>query len=366
MTDKAFGILALRLVPGLGDRNIKQLISYCGGVDEVFKTPKGKLSAIPGFGEKTAEIIAHSQTKADAEKIVSECEQKGMNLLSHLDKKYPNKLKTIIDAPCLLFTKGKGHLNYSRTIGIVGTRRATTYGKDITRKIVEDLAPYDVQVISGMAYGIDISAHKAALDNHLSTIGVLAGGLDRVYPSVHRKYAESMQTDGAIVSESLPGTTPDAHLFPARNRIIAGMSDALIIVEAAEKGGALITARIADSYNRPLFAVPGHLNSEYSKGTNKLIDQQMALIYTGVESILNQLNWITSGETQAQKEVELSSLSDSEQKIIALLKNHGGPMEIDNLAIKSQIQINQLASLLLNLEFQNLIKSMPGKKYDLA
>ena len=354
-------MLALTLVPGLGDKNIKQLISYCGSTEEVFRVNRKKLMSIPGFGEKTADAILGHQTFKEAETILTEAEKKGMTVLTYLDGGYPKRMKSQMDSPPIIFTKGKGDLNPNRTLAIVGTRKATTYGRQVTQKIVDELVGMNVQVISGLAYGIDIEAHRAALKNQQSTVAVLAGGLDWIYPSVHKKYAEEMQENGAIISESFPGTKPDPHLFTARNRIIAAMADAVIVVEAAERGGALITAKIADSYDRTLFAVPGNIDHTYSAGTNKLISSQMALIYTGAEDLAYHLNW--DAETTKKEPEPLPELTADEQRLYSIIADKGQPIEIDLIAIQSQMPINQVASVLLNLEFKNLVKSMPGKKY---
>lgn len=361
MAQHPLKLLALTCVPGLGDWNIKQLISYCGSADEVFNVPKRKLESIPGIGPKTVQAISEHQTFNEAEAILKEAEAKGMAVLSYLDPQYPQRMKSQMDAPAILFKKGMGELNPDRTLAIVGTRKATTYGKQVTQKIVEDLKDMQVQIISGLAYGIDIEAHRAALKHDTSTVAVLAGGLDYIYPSAHKKYAEEMQEHGAIISESVPGTKPDPHLFPARNRIIAGMADAVIVVEAAEKGGALITAKIADSYNRALFAVPGNLENTYSAGTNKLIASQLALIYTGVQDLATHLSWDL--EESAKEPVPLPELSGAEEKLYRLLTEKGQPIEIDQIAIQAQLPVNQVASILLGLEFKNLVKALPGKKF---
>ena len=364
MLDHTHDLLALSLIPGLGNKNIKQLVSYCGSPADVFKAPKAKLAGIPGFGKKSVEIILNHRTNNEAEYLLKEAEKKGMKVLNYLKKSYPLRLKQVMDAPNILFKKGTGDLNPSRTVAIVGTRRATTYGKDITNKIVTDLKSLNVQVISGLAYGIDIEAHKSALKNSISTISVLAGGLDRIYPSVHKKFAEEMQINGAILSESFPGTKPDPHLFPARNRIIAGMADATIVVEAAEKGGALITANIADSYNRVVFAVPGDIGHTHSVGTNKLIRSQKALIYTGTSDLLYHLNW-PEKTTHTDSVQKLPEMEKNETILYDLLKENEQPIEIDLISMKTQLPINKVASVLLGLEFKNLVKSMPGKKYSL-
>lgn len=361
MSEELVNQLALELIPGIGHRGVKQLISYCGSASQVLQAPKSKLLKVPGLGEKLANTILKSSDTSEAKRIIQDAEKLGTKILHITDKEYPKLLKQVPDSPNILFKKGSGDVNPMRSVAVVGTRKATNYGKQITERIIRDLTELNATVISGLAYGIDIHAHKESLKNNLPTIGVVAGGIDRIYPSVHKKYAEEMQENGAILTESLPGTKPDRHLFPARNRIIAGMAHSTIVVEAAEKGGALITANIADSYNRTVFAVPGDIGSTYSEGTNKLIATQRALIYTGVEDLVFHLGW----DSEKNKPVDkpLPELSTEEETIYLLLKESGSPLEIDAIAIKTQIAINQVASHLLSLEFKNLVKSMPGKKF---
>lgn len=363
MTDELVYQLSLELVPGIGNRGIRQLISYCGSASQVFQATKGKLMKIPGVGAKMAEAIISSSNLKEAERIILQCEQIGSEILHFTNSKYPQRLRQLPDAPNILHFKGNGEMNPSKVIAIVGTRKATNYGRDITNQIVADLSSLDVSVISGLAYGIDIQAHKEALKNKVPTFAVIAGGLDRIYPSAHKKYAEEMRETGGILSESLPGTKPDAHLFPARNRIIAGMVDATIVVEAAEKGGALITASIADSYGRIVFAVPGEVGKTYSLGTNQLIASQKALIYTGIEDIIYHLGWDLPDFNAP--EVELPELTGDEEKIFLILSESEKAVEIDMLALQSETPINQVASLLLALEFKGLVNSLPGKKYEL-
>jgi DNA processing protein len=355
-------LIALSLIPGLGDHNVKLLVSYCGSAEAVFRTTKKKLQSIPGIGPKIIKSIQDHEGFSDAEEILRKSAKEGCTFLTYLDKEYPNRLKLVMDAPVYLYKKGNGTLNNGRMLAIVGTRKATHYGKETTRKIVEGLQGSGTTIVSGLAYGIDIEAHRAALDCDLPTIGVLAGGLNKIYPGTHKKYAQEMCELGAIVTESAPDTIPEPHLFPARNRIIAGMSDAVIVVEAAEKGGALITAQIADSYDRTVFAVPGNLQNEYSKGTNKLISSQKAIIYTGIEDLIYQLGWDLE---QAPAQNTIPELSGDEEKIYALLRTEQKPIEIDLIAVKCQLPVNQVASHLLSLEFQNLVKSLPGKKFTL-
>ena len=361
MSEELVFQIALELIPGVGNKGTKQLLSYCGSASEVFRSPKNKLMKIPGVGGKMAEAIKQASPFKEAELILVSAEKIGADVLHYTNQNFPKRLKQAPDAPNIIYKKGTGDLNPKRCIAVVGTRKATEYGKSITDKIVAELANLNVTVISGLAYGIDIQAHKACINNVIPTLAILAGGLDRIYPSVHKKYAEQMQETGAIITESVPGTKPDPHLFPARNRIIAGMTDATIVVEAAAKGGALITANIADSYNRLVFAVPGDIGHTHSEGTNKLIATQLALIYTGVEDLIYHLNWDVEEKDDAPK--VMPELTEHEQVIFELLNDNRNPMEIDLIAMKTQIPINQVASHLLSLEFKNLVKSMPGKKF---
>ena len=361
MSEELVFQVALELIPGIGDKGVKQLISYSGSAQSVFKSSKSKLLKIPGVGDKMASLIKSANHFTEAESILNDANKIGASVYHYTDSLYPKRLKQIPDAPNIIYVKGNGDLNPKKTIAVVGTRKATAYGKAITDKIIADLSTMDISVISGLAYGIDIQAHKACLKNSISTFAVLAGGLDRVYPSAHKKYLNDIYESGGIISESIPGTKPDPHLFPARNRIIAGMADATIIVEAASKGGALITAHIADSYNRPVFAVPGDVGHTYSEGTNRLIASQKALIYTGVEDLVYHLNWDISKQKDIPK--TLPELSAKERGIYDLLVETRSPVEIDLIAIKTQLPINEVASHLLSLEFKNLVKSMPGKKY---
>lgn len=360
MTEELVYQLSLELIPGIGQKGAKQLISYCGSALEVMKTPKNRLLKIPGIGHKMADAILTTSTFAEAEHIISSCQKNDVEVISYTDSRFPKRLKAVHDSPNIMYMKGHGDLNPSRIISIVGARKATSYGKAITEQIVSELKLIGATIISGLAYGIDISAHKSALKNKLPTFAVIAGGLDRIYPSSHKKYVNEMMENGGVISESKLGTKPDPHLFPVRNRIIAGLSDATIVVEAAERGGALITASLADSYNRHVFAVPGDVGNTFSEGANKLIAAQKALIYTGIEDLIYHLDWkLTDTDNREPDNIELSS---SEEEIYSLLMQNGA-LEIDVIALRSQIPINQVASVLLELEFKNLVKSLPGKKY---
>lgn len=367
LNEKAHQI-ALKFIPGVGDVNAKQLISYAGSATNVFALSRAKLEKIPGIGQKTVQSLVKKDVFRKAESVINDCDKSGIDILSYADDDYPARLKLVNDGPLILFYKGSGVTQRPKVVGVVGTRKATNYGKSMTEEIIRDLVPHDALIVSGLAYGIDIAAHRSAVKRGLPTIAVLAGGLDKIYPSAHKGTVSEMLSNGGIVSEHGLGTTPEAHYFPARNRIIAGMSDALIVVEAGEKGGALISAEVAHSYDRDVFAVPGNLNSEFSKGCNRLIASQKANIYTGVKDLEYLLNWSTSekGHADASPSWDLSKLSEEEQKLVKVLMQFRKGLILDELSWKTQIPVNRAVSLLLQLEFANIVKTLPGKVYQLA
>jgi DNA processing protein len=361
--------IALNNVDGVGGVFFRQLISYCGSAENVFKAKTDKLLKIPGVGRTVVEGLKKENLISNAEKIWHESEKQQVRLFFSTDKDYPTRLKSLYDAPSILYYKGNADLDHFRSVGIVGTRQATDYGKKTTQELVEGLKPYNALIVSGLAYGIDIEAHKAALENGLPTIAVLASGLDIIYPSQHEKYIEQILENGGIISENPLGMQPIRNLFIARNRIIAGLSDASIIIESAAKGGSLVTAEYANNYHREVFAVPGTLANKYSEGCNKLIKQNKANIYTKPSDIIEALNWdaeTTDNQHIKSKEAELdlSLFTNEESQVIAHLRQNG-EMQIDELSWQTQISINKLASLLLNLEFQGIIKAKPGKKFGL-
>ncbi len=365
-TNERLSLLALHFIDGIGSYLIKQLVSYCGSAQQVFKTPKGKLLKIPGIGVKTAEAVRTASPHHLAEKEFRKAEKEDVEILFFTDKQFPSRLKTIEDAPSLLYLKGNISLQQTKTVGIVGTRQATPYGKEMVEKIIEGLMPHQPVIISGLAYGIDIHAHKQAIKNNLPTIGIMGSGMDILYPAVHKETAKKMQDIGGLITENHFGTKPDAHNFPARNRIIAGLSDALIVIEAAEKGGALITAEIANSYNKDVFAVPGNIGQTYSEGCNKLIRTNKANLITSVKDLEYIMNWTVEHGNGNNKPLTLFDATDfepNEQKIIQLLREKNRPLPIDELSWKSEIQPSELASILLGLEFKGVIQSLPGKMY---
>ncbi len=361
MDQERISFVALHFVPGVGDFLIKQLVSYCGSAEEVFKQSRGRLLKIPGIGEITAEAIHHGKVFHKAEQEFRKAEREDAEILLFTDKAYPTRLKSIDDAPSLLYVKGNINLNHPKTVAIVGTRQATSYGKEQVERIIEELTPHGPVIISGLAYGIDIHAHKQALKHGLNTLGVLGSGLDVMYPASHKETAKRMTNQGGLITENHFGTQPDAHNFPARNRIIAGMCDALIVVEAATKGGALITAEIANSYNKDVFAIPGNIGNVYSEGCNKLIKINKANLLMSVNDLEYLMNWNVRSE---KPNVQLSlNLEPDEQTVMNALRLKNIPIMIDELSVKTGIAQGLLASLLLSLEFKNAVISLPGKMY---
>lgn len=364
MDQERLYFLALHFVPGVGDILIKQLISYCGSATEVFHQSRRKLLRIPGIGEVTTEAIVNGKSLREAEAEWQLAQKHQVEILFFTDAAYPTRLKTLEDAPSMLYVKGNINLNHPRTVGIVGTRKATPYGRVCVEELVQGLIPHQVHVISGLAYGIDIHAHKEALNHGLSTLAVLGSGIDIIYPSAHRETAGRLINQGALVTENHFGTQPDAHNFPQRNRIIAGLCDALVVVEAGEKGGALITADIANSYNRDVFAVPGNINSPYSLGCNKLIKTNRAHLLTSAKDVEYIMNWgPEQTRRDAQLTLELQDLPEEERSLLTLMRDKKRNLSIDELAGLLDLPQGQLASLLLSLEFKNRIVSLPGKRY---
>ena len=357
--------LALTLVPGLGDILVKTLISYIGSAQQVFNATISKLTKVPGIGPNTARAIKQLNLK-EAEDQLKRLTDKNIKLYFYTDKEYPHRLKNIYDAPALIYLSGNLDLNHARMLAIVGTRNATDHGKEFVQEFVRDLSSHNLIIVSGLAYGIDIEAHKAALKYNIPTIGVIASGLDIIYPQVHAKYAKRMLEHGGILTEYPLKTTLDPARFPARNRIIAGLCDATVVIEAADKGGALITADLASGYDREVFAVPGRWNDDFSNGCNRIIKNNLAQSITSAKDLQYYMQW-PEGEEVNNLKVSLSKeeFNEEEWAVISTINKSGNAIHIDEISWKSQLQISQLASILLNLEFRGIVNCSPGKKYAL-
>lgn len=357
--------IALTLIPGVGDVLGKKLVNLCGSAEAVFREPRGHLKKMPRVGEFLSRAVGNREIMARAEKEVAFVEKYRIRTIFFQDRDYPARLKHCIDSPVLLFYKGTADLNAARVVSVVGTRSATEYGRLVTRRIIEGLVDQQVLVISGLAYGIDGNAHRVALDCGLDTVGVLGHGLDRLYPYAHTNLAGKMITQGGLLSEFLSGTRPDRENFPKRNRIIAGLCDAVIVVEAAQKGGALITADIANSYNRDVFAVPGRIGDPFSEGTNFLIRTNRAALIQKSEDIEYLMGWksIRNGPPATQRKI-FFEMTAEEERIMTILTDKG-PTGIDEISISSELAMSKVSAALLNLEFEGAVKCLPGKIYTL-
>lgn len=358
--------IALTLIPGVGSVIAKNLVSYCGSPEAVFRSKESALLKIPEVGKVVAsQIINHTVFEA-AEREVEVVRKRKIETVFYTEKTFPARLKNCLDSPVLLFYKGNIDFNPSKTLAIVGTRNATDYGKNFCDSFIADIKKHNVQIVSGLAYGIDICAHKAALKNDMSTVAILAHGLDRVYPAIHKSTSEKMYANGGVVSEFITGTNPDRENFPKRNRIVAGICDAVLVVEASIKGGALITADIAYSYNRDVFALPGRIQDEYSKGCNHYIKTNKAVMIESASDLEFQLGWDLPERAPEKKTIQKELLIDlsDEEKILLTYLQENGKQYIDSIGINCDIPISKIPSTLLNLEFKGAVRSLPGKIYE--
>ncbi|GGI23481.1 DNA-processing protein DprA [Pedobacter mendelii] len=358
--------IALTFIKSIGPVSAKNLLAYCGSAESVFSASKNQLLQIPGIGEKTVEAILNTDAIKRASEELKFIEKHGIEILFFSDDNYPKRLKNCFDSPILLYFKGNANLNHPRIISIVGTRNATEYGKNLCKQLCEVLAPYNVLIVSGLAYGIDVTAHKECIVNNIPTVGVLGHGLDRLYPQIHKTVSQKMVLNGGLLSEFPTLTNPDRQNFPQRNRIIAGIADATIVVEASLKGGALITAEIANSYNKDVYAFPGRTNDIFSEGCNFLIKTNRAGLINNAKDLIYYLGWddeVKEKKKQAQTTLQLN-LTVNEQKVVNTLQN--GQLSIDELCISLNIQQSKLAIVILTLEMQGIIVSLPGKVYKLA
>jgi len=358
--------IALLIILGIGGILARNVIAYVGSVEGVFKESLKSLQKIPGIGEINAHRIKDKDIFKNAEKELRFIEKNEIEVLFYTDKIFPRRLKTCADSPVLLYTKGNLNLNEQRIVSIVGTRNATNYGKQVCDELIQKFSErnYKVLIVSGLAYGIDIQAHKSALKCNLPTAGVIAHGLDKIYPSLHAETAKKMQEDGGLVTDFPSGTKIDPSNFIRRNRIIAGLADATIVVESAQKGGALITAEIASSYNRDVFAFPGRSGDVYSKGCNQLIRNSGANLMEGIDDLEFFMGWEKTSKNKAVQSSLFVELTPDEEKIVTLLRENG-ELFIDQISSELTLQVSRVSAMLLTLEFKNVLVAMPGKMYKL-
>lgn len=368
MNNQLLHNIAITCLPNIGAITAKKLIAYCGSAEKVFSEKKTALEKIPGIGKMNVQHIFSNKKVAleMAEKELKFIEKNKIVPFFFLDEAYPKRLTHCEDSPIVLYTKGNINLNAEKVISVVGTRNATDYGKEFCEKLIADLTPHQPLIVSGLAFGIDICAHKVAMQHQLPTVAALAHGLDRIYPNQHGIIAKQMQENGGIISEFKHKTNPDRENFPKRNRIVAGIADLTIVVESSKKGGSLITADLANQYNRDVFALPGRLNDEYSEGCNWLIKTNKAALIQSAKDIEYIMGWQATTDKKIASQTKLFVELSDEEKTIANVLSATDKMAIDNIALKAEFPMSKTAALLLSLEFNGVVKSYPGKMYKLV
>jgi DNA processing protein len=363
-SNELFHLLALLQVEGVGDIMAKKLLTAFGSATAIFESKPNQWRAVEGVGEV---LVRKLKDKTIFEKAAAEIQfidNEGIKVLYYANEDFPERLKHCIDGPVLLFGSGNFDFRNRRLISIVGTRQVTAYGSDFCKKMLEDLSFFNPIIVSGFAYGVDILAHQTAMELQLQTVGVLAHGLNQIYPKSHKKYVAKMEQNGGFLTEFWSSSNPEKENFVKRNRIVAGMSEATIVIESAEKGGSLITANLANDYNRDVFAVPGRITDKYSQGCNHLIKTQRAQLITSAADLIYSLNWQLEPEQPKciQKQLFIS-LNLEEQKIYDYLQQNGKQL-IDLVALACDMPIFNVSSILLNMELKGVIRPLPGKLFE--
>lgn len=357
-------ILALQKTKGIGDIIAKKLISTLGSASAVYKEKPQNIRKLNGIGAITIANLKDKTPLKEAEKEVEFIIKNNLKTLYFLDDDYPKRLTYCIDGPILLFQKGTTSFENRKVISIVGTRKITAYGRDCCEQLIADLKVFNPIIVSGFAYGVDICAHRAAIKNGLETVAVLAQGFASLYPKSHKKYEKELLANGSFLTEFWHHDQPLREHFLQRNRIIAGLSEATIVIESAEKGGSLVTADIADSYNRDVFAVPGRITDKFSNGCNRLIKQNKAVMLNSAEDLINELSWEKSASAPKNIQPQLFvELSETEQLIVSFLQSNGR-QQLDLISLNNQLTIQQTASILFNLEMKGMVKPLPGKIFE--
>ncbi|CAM3598069.1 DNA-processing protein DprA [Flavobacterium chungbukense] len=358
-----FNLLALLKVDGVGDVVGKKLLHSFGNASAIFKAKNTQLALVDGIGSVLLKKLKDKTIFQKAEKELDYIKKNNVNVSFFQDQNYPERLKHCFDSPILIFTVGNIDFEKKKMISIVGTRQITSYGTDFCRKLIEDLAPLDPLIVSGFAYGVDIVAHQAAMDYNLQTIGVLAHGLSQIYPRTHKKYMAKMEENGGFITEFWSDSNPDKEKFVRRNRIVAGMTEATIVIESADKGGSLITANMANEYNRDVFAVPGRVTDKYSQGCNNLIKTQKANVLTNAADLIYMLNWdIKEKPKNIQKQLFIE-LDPNEQKVYDFLQKNGKEL-LDIIAVQCEFPVFRMSGILVNMELKGVIRPLPGKLFE--
>lgn len=358
-----FHLLALQRVEGVGDIMAKKLLTLFGNAESVFKAKASQLTGIDGVGSVLIKNLKDKSVFEKANQELDFIQKNEINVAYFQDENYPERLKHCIDGPVLLFTSGNIDLKNKKIISIVGTRQITSYGIEFCRKLMEDIAPLNPIIVSGFAYGVDIVAHQLAIENNLQTIGVVAHGLNQIYPKTHKKYVAKVEQNGGFMTEFWSSSNPDKENFVRRNRIVAGMSEATIVIESADRGGSLITANMANDYNRDVFAVPGRVTDKYSQGCNNLIKTQKANVLTSAADLIYILNWDLEKETKPVQKQLFVTLDADEQKVYDYLLKTGKEV-MDIIALQCDFPIYRISGLLLNMELKGVIRPLPGKLFE--
>lgn len=363
---KLFYQIAITQINGVGDVLARNLLDQIGDEEAIFKSSKKELMAIPNFSTHLANEILNTEVLRKAEKELEFVTKNNIQTFFYRSEDYPYRLKECIDAPILLYYKGKANLDKRKVISIVGTRKSNNYGNDFCDNFINDISSVfpDILIVSGLAYGIDIQSHKTAVKAGLSTVGVLAHGLDRIYPAAHRKVAVEMLDNGGLLTEFVSQTDPDKFNFVKRNRIVAGLADATIVIQSDIKGGSLITADLACSYDREVFALPGRVTDKESAGCNMLIEQNKAMILLSAEQFIKYMQWDSKGKIEPRQQELFIELAPDEQSIYdVLLKEES--VHINVLSGQTKQPLTSLLPLLLMMEMKGLIRALPGSNYQL-
>ncbi|MGB0973654.1 MAG: DNA-processing protein DprA [Flavobacteriaceae bacterium] len=357
--------LALQKAANIGDITAKKLIEHCGSVEAVFKEKDALLQKINGIGSYVCKSLRDKTLFVFAEQEMKFIQANNIQYWYYKDSGYPKRLKHCVDGPILLFHCGNINLEQQHIISIVGTRNLTKYGKQLCEDIIDGLSNYNLIIVSGFAYGTDITAHKAAIKNNLQTIGCLAHGMNQIYPKVHKKYVHQVEKNGGFITEFWSSSNPERENFIKRNRVIAGVSEATLVIESAEKGGSLVTADIANSYNREVFALPGRADDKFSVGTNHLIKHQKAQLITSAEDIAFMLNWgVTHKKNKMIQPNLFVELSPEESQITNYLKDKD-KVSLDIISKHCNLPLYQISSILLHLELKGIVRPHPGKQFEL-
>ena len=357
--------VALTLVPNIGAIHAKTLANMYGSAQAIFKAKKKELENIEGIGTVRARSIKEFTDLSRAEEELRFIEKYKITPLFITGNDYPKRLLNCYDSPSLLYYRGNADLNTSKIIAVVGTRNHSEYGRWVCEKLIEDLQSENILVVSGLAFGIDTIAHRAVLKNNMQTVGVLAHGLDRIYPPQNKSLAKQMTLQGGLLTDFISNTNPDKQNFPKRNRIVAGICDALIVIESGVKGGSLITAELANGYNKDVFAIPGRTNDPKSEGCNYLVKNNKAALINNAADLLESMGWTTQKKLPPKKQRELFIELSPHQKIIVDILQERDGIQVDELYLKSGLSSSAVAAALLMLEMEGVICSLPGKVYKL-